>query len=99
MSQILLYITLIVLAPAGTGEGYELSYKSSVEDTVFSLAQKELKFSKIISDNDGGIDLLSNALVVTDSGRCCYVGPVYQYHSYINSQQYKHYIRGPPAVS
>jgi len=99
MSEILLYITLIVLAPAGVGEGYELSYKSSVEGAVFSFAQEELSFSQIITGSDGDVGLLSNELIATDFGRSGYANLVYQYQPFISLQQNKDLIRAPPAVS
>jgi len=99
MSQVLLYITLIVLVPADIGEGYELSNKSSVEGAVFSFAQEELSFSQIITASDGGVDLLPNRLIAKDSGRCGYANSVYQYHPFISLQQNQGSIRAPPAVS
>jgi len=99
MSQILLYITLVVLAPADIGEGYELSSKSSVQGAVFSLTQEELSFSKIITGFDSDAGLLPIELIVTDSESCRDGGPVYLKNSLKYLHQYKYYIRGPPAVS
>jgi len=99
MSQILLYITLVVLAPADIGEGYELSSKSSVQGAVFSLTQEELNVSKIFTGSDGHAGLLPIELIVTDSESCRDADPVYLNNPLKYLRQYKHYIRGPPAVS
>lgn len=99
MSQILLYITLIITVPVSIDGGYESSSKSNPENAVLAGIQAESEFPKSFIDPNDDIDSLPYEFSAPASDHLYYTRSAYQSILFSNSKQNNQYIRAPPVVS
>ena len=99
MSQILLYISLIITSSASAGAVAGLSYEGNVENAVFTSVYEKSDALQMLSGFDDNIDVLANEV---DNFTSIIPGNKSLPFSYVlalKSQFNSANIRAPPAIS
>lgn len=99
MSQLLLYISLIITLPAATGAAHEYGVKGEIEDIVFELVRDEKSTSQILSQADSDLDSLANESGIVSVIKIKHGHSLYQSQQTLGLFQHGYRIRAPPLTS